>query len=97
MAYSAAAFVEAFPEFATTNTAKPLYVGRKLAEAATYVDPCVWPAERVEDAIYIKAAHLLSMSPHGENARLHKFSDKTLYSVLWDQAIAALPVRGMVV
>ena len=44
-----------------------------------------------------KAAHLLAMSPMGENARLDKSGRETTYGVVFNEMLRALPLRGFVV
>lgn len=43
-----------------------------------------------------KAAHLLAMSPMGENARLEKGSRETTYGIVFQELLRALPLRGFV-
>ncbi len=92
MTVSAATFLVEFPEFGPTNTQRPGLIEAKLAHAQRFVSTRLW-GDRYDRAVYLKAAHLLAMSPFGENARLSKTSPETVYSVLWDQELEALPVR----
>ena len=95
MALDAAAFISEFPEFADVNTANPALVARTLRAAAAYCDATLWGA-RYRDGVFTKCAHLLSLSPFGESARLAKGSKETIYSIQFDDMIAALPVRMLV-
>lgn len=92
MAVTAAAFVSRFPEFTDTNDVAPGAIEAALSTAATFVSSTRW-GSRYEDAVMYKAAHLLAMSPMGENARLEKGSEKTTYGVVFDSMLRALPVR----
>lgn len=66
MAVSYETFVEGFPEFAK---APKTLVDRKIVEASRLVDREVW-RDKADDGISYLAAHLLSMSPFGQHARL---------------------------
>lgn len=66
MAVTYDSFIEAFPEF---EEAKKKLVEAKIAEATRRVDPEVFRT-KADDAIGYLAAHLLSMSPFGQHARL---------------------------
>lgn len=66
MAVNYETFIEGFPEFAEVE--KP-YVERKIAEATRQVDTAVW-RDKADDGISYLAAHLLALSPFGQNARL---------------------------
>lgn len=92
MAVSAAQFLVEFPEFGPTNTQRPGLIEAKLEHASRFVSARLW-GTRYDRGVYLKAAHLLAMTPYGENARLHKTSPETVYSVLWDQEVEALPAR----
>lgn len=93
---TAAGFVAAFPEFAQTNTDLPAYVQSKLDHAAHHVDELVW-GDRYAYGVYLKAAHLLAMSPYGENMRLSKTSKETVYGEMFKDELRALPARVMIV
>ncbi len=96
MAVSSAGFVEVYPEFAQTVTTRPAYVAARLTAAAQHVDAVAW-GDQYDWAVYTKAAHMCAMGPYGESARLNKFSEKTTYSVLFDEELSALPVRMLIV
>ncbi len=95
MAVSVSAFLVEFPEFVNANTSFPGMISAKLAAATKHVSRTLWD-DRYEHAVYLKAAHMIAMSPQGEPMRLHKWSEKTVYSQQWDEEIKALPVRMMV-
>ena len=73
-------FVQTFPEF--KNADMSLVVG-KLAEAYQQIDPSVWdtgqngPKSGIGQG-YL-AAHLLALSPFGQNARMVAKDGKTTY------------------
>lgn len=95
MAVSVSGFLAEFPEFVLTNTNFSALVLAKLTAATPHVSRTLW-ADRYEHAVYLKTAHMLAMSPNGESMRLHKYSEKTVYSQQWDEEIRALPVRMLV-
>jgi hypothetical protein len=66
MAVTFSSFVEAFPEF--RKSSKTL-VEAKLAEARLQIDPVVWRTKTDLGVSYL-AAHLISISPQGQFARL---------------------------
>ncbi len=66
MAVDYSSFVKAFPAF--KKTSRDL-VEAKIAEASREVDAVVW-GELADDGIGYLAAHLMSMAPGGEHARL---------------------------
>lgn len=94
MAVSSAQFLVEFPEFAAVNAQSggTALIEAKLAHAAHHVSASLWGA-RYDYGVYLYAAHLLSMGPMGQSARLNKFSRDTTYSVMYDDEIRALPVR----
>jgi hypothetical protein len=65
-----------------------------LAQAARHVSAVRW-GDRYEYGVYLKCAALLALSPYGQNARLDKSTDATVYSARFDDEIRSLPVRGM--
>jgi hypothetical protein len=94
MAIVAADFVAAFPEFDEINTLVPTSVSSALARASSYCDPVVW-GDRYQDAVFVKAAHLLSMTAFGENARIDA-KQATAYGVTFKEMLRALPQRFIV-
>lgn len=91
-----AQFLVEFPEFAPAFARSAAFVQAKLDHAARFCDAGVW-GTRYERAVYLRAAHLIAMSPFGENARLAKGSRDTIYSVMFDDEIVALPIRMAIV
>jgi hypothetical protein len=83
-----------FPEFTATNTQRPELVEETLTYAAQHVSAVRWGA-RYERGVYLKLAHMLSLSPYGESARLTKKTAETVYSAQFDDELRALPVRMM--
>jgi hypothetical protein len=94
MAIDNATFVERFPEFAEIDTSYPAQVTARLDAAKHFVSASLW-GSRYEDGVFYKAAHLLAMSPLGENARLESGVDTT-YDVVFRSMLLSLPVRGLV-
>jgi len=84
-------FKAAYPEFAAAPNDQ---VAAKLVAAQTFCDPGIW-GNRYETAVFLKAAHMLSMSPSGEKMRLAKGSEQTVYSVQFQDLLTALPARTM--
>jgi len=76
-----AAFLVSFPEFAK---ASPELVDAKLAEAARRIAPDVWK-EKTDDGIGYLAAHLLAVSPFGQQARLVAKDGGTVYEETYKQ------------
>jgi hypothetical protein len=68
MSVDAATFALEYVEFANVNTSHPAMVARALRLAATEVDADVF-LEAYQDAVFLKAAHALALSPFGENLR----------------------------
>lgn len=96
MAITRASFVQQFPEFEEIN-AEPMcqpMIDRCLTSALMFVDAAVWGA-RFEAGVLYKAAHLLAMTPFGENARLQGDRTSSVYSVVFEDMLKALPVRGV--
>lgn len=69
-------FLASFPEFGK-GTALTL-VGAKLAEATLQVSPSVWGA-LTDTGIGYLTAHLLALSPSGQNARMVAKDGVTTY------------------
>ena len=68
-------FLLRFPAFEGTETT---LIDAKLAEATRGVDPEVF-GDKTEDAIGYKAAHLLSIDPFGQTARIEAEDGSTTY------------------
>lgn len=94
MAIDVTTFLTRFPEFTKTNTAQPGLIDQCLEDAQHFVDATRW-GNRYEAGVLLKAAHLLSMHPLGESARLNKWDDRTIYGSMFDDMRRALPVRMM--
>lgn len=75
MALTVLQFVDRFPEF--RGTAEGL-IARRIAEAQRRTDPGTW-GERADDGAAYLAAHLLSVSPTGEQARIAKGDQASSY------------------
>jgi hypothetical protein len=80
MAVTVHRFQKAYPEFKETEYA---LVQEKLNAAELRINGTVF-GDLEDQAIMLQAAHLLSISPHGEKVRLQKDSHETIYSKeLW--------------
>lgn len=66
MTVEARDFLARFPEF---EPAPPAMIGAAIAEAKRGVDADVW-REKTDDGVRWLAAHLLAISPFGQQARL---------------------------
>lgn len=92
MAIDLATFVTEFPEFAATATSRAAYVQSHLDAALPYCD-AVMLGSMYQRGVFLKAAHTLSMSPFGENARLNKSDGQTTYSAMFDDMLRHMPAR----
>lgn len=86
---SFADFTGKYPEFASITEA---LFNEKLATAQGMISAAVF-GDVYEQAVYLKTAHLVALSPHGGQARLNKFSEKTVYGVAYEELKRAIPVR----
>jgi len=68
-------FKTEFPEFAETDNA---VVQARLTMATRMVNSSVW-GTKADDGVKLYTAHLLAMSPMGEQARLKKENRGTIY------------------
>ena len=75
MTVSRADFLARFPEF---EPASPSMVEAALGEAVRNVDSEIF-ADKTDDAVKWKAAHLLAISPFGQQARLISKTGETTY------------------
>lgn len=75
MAVDNATFLARFPEFTPATTAM---VTAALGEAVRNVDESVF-GDKTEDACFWKAAHLLAISPFGQQARMVSKEGDTTY------------------
>lgn len=96
MALDVPSFVARFPEFDQIGDDAPGAITSALSTAQGFVSQARW-GSRYEDGVMYKAAHLLAMSPMGENARLDKSGRETTYGVVFNEMLRALPLRGFVV
>jgi len=94
MAITATDFVAAFPEFDEINDVAPTAVSGALTRAQAYCSATVW-GDRYEAAVFTKAAHLLCMTPFGENARIDAKA-ATAYGETFKEMLRALPMRILV-
>ncbi|HSN27175.1 MAG TPA: DUF4054 domain-containing protein [Kofleriaceae bacterium] len=79
MAWTAASYKAAFPEFAATPDAQ---VTAALNSAALRCDSRLFGAT-IDDAVALLAGHLLSISPSGQQSRLDSDSADTTYYREW--------------
>lgn len=86
-------FLARFPEFEEAN---PVLIDAKLTEAAHYFDEDLY-GDLYPEAVGYLAAHLLSLSPFGTNARLDKTSDMTSYRANLDRLAALIPAGPLVI
>ena len=80
MALTVKQFKNEYPQFRQTDEA---LVSAKLAAAGRRIG-ALW-ADRADDGQGLLAAHLLSIAPGGENARLQKDMGKTIYQDEYEQ------------
>lgn len=77
MAVTLATFVVQYPEFAATDSA---LATAKLAEAEQRTDARVF-GDDYDAAVYLLTAHLISIAPFGQQARLESNKAETTYLV----------------
>lgn len=90
MAWTAASFKARWPEF--EPVADDTVTGA-LAEAGRRNDARVF-GDRTDDAVGLYAAHLLAISPGGQQARLKSDSANTTYNREWERLAAACAGGG---
>ena len=95
MSLDVSGFVAKFPEFSEVGDLAPASITSAISTARSFVSQSLW-GDRYEDGVLYKAAHLLAMTPMGENARLEKSSPETTYGLVFKDMLKALPVRFMV-
>lgn len=66
MAVTVTTFLRDYPEF---SQASPDLIRRKISMALNFVNASVF-GDSIDDAVKLRAAHLLSMSPPAEEAKL---------------------------
>ncbi len=76
MSVDVAGFKTRFPEFANTDTG---LIQSCLDEAGRQCDAAVF-STRLDDAVRYKAAHLLAVSPMGQDARLVRKDGGSIYN-----------------
>lgn len=81
-----AGFRVAFPEF---QTAPDYLVNGKLGLAALRIAPDVW-GDRTNEGHGLLTAHLLALSPYGQQARLISKDGTTLYGVQYQKILEAV-------
>jgi hypothetical protein len=89
-----AEFIVDFPEFANISQ---VYIEVKLAEAEAMLDELAF-GEAVGNALYniavgYKAAHLLALSPYGQQLQLTSDDGSSVYMVAFEQNILPLVAR----
>jgi len=94
MAVDVASFVAVYPEFRETGELVPDMLERVLRDARAFCSARVW-GDRYEAGVFAKAAHLLAMSPLGENLRIDA-KQQTAYGVVFAEMVKALPLRVLV-
>lgn len=75
MTWTAASFMQRYPEFATMDAA---LVTSAIAEATAYVDPALAPID-ADRGIGLKTADILALSPFGQTARMQSKDGSTTY------------------
>jgi hypothetical protein len=81
MAWTAASFKAARPEFGKTPDAE---VTLALNNAAAYCSESAF-GDQYDNAISLYAAHLLSIAPGGQHSRVSSIFGKTTYIVQWEE------------
>ncbi len=94
MALDAATFAVYFPEFAEVAESLPDTIELYIVEAQAHCSAAFFGAA-YERAVHTMAAHLLSMTPLGEGARLEP-GDTTTYRILFDELKRSRPVAMLV-
>jgi hypothetical protein len=88
--------VTLFPEFTGVASTHAAYVQGHLDQAALVCGATPW-ADLLDMATYYTAAHSLSMSPFGTQARLASPTAETIYSARLGELRATLPTHGLLV
>ncbi|MES2384525.1 MAG: hypothetical protein V4593_08245 [Pseudomonadota bacterium] len=78
MAVTAESFLEAYPEFQPLAEEQVALVPAVLARAERRIGDA-WPADVRDDIVELQAAHMLSLTPAGRNARLSEPGKPTAY------------------
>lgn len=80
---TAAEFLVRYPEFVRIPTT---LIDARIADAAERVDAATWDTEYAH-GVCLWAAHLLSISPSGQNARLASDKADTTYARAFAEAV----------
>lgn len=86
MALDAASFLVRFPEFSNVDTTQ---IEARIADAAAKVNSTVW-GDELDHGQALWAAHLLSLSPAGQQARLVGDTTQTTYGRAYEEAAVRL-------
>lgn len=81
MSVSVTSFREAYPDFRGTST--PL-IAAKIKAAKLKVAPRIW-GTRADEGVMLYTAHLLSISPSGEQSRLKLENRGTEYKTEFEE------------
>jgi hypothetical protein len=93
MAVSVRRFKAEFPEFKDTSED---VISANLSRASRQVNQNVWGAQ-ADDGISLLTAHMLAMSPRGEQAKL-KFKNRgTHYKEMYDDLVMQVTSGGRVI
>ena len=87
-----AGFRAGYPEFSAAENG---LVAAKLNEAIRSCDANVWTS-RVDDGVYVLTAHLLAMSPFGQNARMQSGGTST-YEARYNRMVLEVALGARVV
>lgn len=91
MAINSTDFLATYPEFEEIFAVRPNVITAQLRTAQAFCSERLW-GDRYAAGVYCKAAHLIAMTPFGENARL-KGGVSTTYQAVFKEMVSALPVR----
>jgi hypothetical protein len=80
-----------FPEFAT---APDILVQSRIDQAALRIEPLVW-GERSGEGQAFLTAHLLTLAPGGQFARLQSDKGKSTYGTQFDQMVVEVTALVM--
>lgn len=95
MAVTAAEFKVRFSEFSEVADTD---IDPKLADASAFLDEAAWgTTDRYERAIYYFAAHLLAISPYGQQLQLVNDNGHTVYGDFYfDRLLPLIHRRGQI-
>lgn len=93
MAINATDFLLAYPQFEEIYAVRPDVITTNLTAAQTFCSQRIWGV-RYEAGVFCKAAHLICMTPFGENARMKIDGvPTTTHAQVFKEMVAALPIR----